>query len=97
MSEDNVSSQAETDLLRAAWEVRAGVVPGVAMPELTKRWLLTSETFYQEDHMSAEEFKAKFPDGRSTYAQYRDEAYDYAKSLNDPRTLNWVEVSWIWY
>ena len=83
--------------MRCAWEVRAGVIPGSAMPEFTKRWLLTSEVYYQEARMPEEEFKAKFPDGKSTFAKYRDEAYEYAKQLTDPRGTNWVEISWVYY
>jgi hypothetical protein len=82
--------------LKVVWEVRAGVIPGTPMPEVGKRWYLTAETWHRE------QFKKEFPDSRSpsqtnTFVQYRDEAYEYAKSLNDPHSFNWVEVTWIWY
>jgi hypothetical protein len=86
-----------TERLRVAWQVRAGVVPGVPMEELERKWFLTSEVFYAEQEMTEEEFKAAHPDGKSTFATFRDDAYEYAKSLNEPRALNWVEVTWIWY
>ena len=85
------------EALRCAWEVRAGIVPGVALPEFGKRWFVTSDVFYREGEMSDEEFKKEHPDGKSTFVKYRDEAYEYAKSLHDPRSLNWVEVVWIYY
>jgi hypothetical protein len=84
--------------LKCAWEVRAGVVPSIPMPEYTRRWFLTSEIWNRENEMSDEEFKANHPDGKNTYATFRDDAYEYAKGLNDSsRYLNWVEISWIWY
>jgi hypothetical protein len=82
--------------VRCVWEVRGGVVPGHSMPEFTRRWILTAGTWHKEKEMSEEEFRESFPDGRSTFARYRDEAYEYAKSLMDPRALNWARVDWTW-
>jgi hypothetical protein len=81
---------------RCAWEVTAGVIPGQPMPEYTRRWFLTGETWERENAMSDEEFKKECPDG-STFLRFRDEADDYAKHLHDPRSLNWVRVEWIWF
>ena len=94
MAEDVTSG---TGRLRCAWEVRAGVIPGKPEEERTRRWFLTSETFHAENDMPEEEFKQKFPDGKSTFMKFRDAAFDYALSLHDPQYLNWVDVSWIWY
>ena len=82
---------------RCAWEVTAGVIPRRPMPEHTKRWGITSETWEAENAMSDDEFKEKHPDGKSSYAKAREEAYAYAASLNDPRYLNWVRIDWIWF
>lgn len=68
--------------LRCSWEVHAGIIPGQPMPEFTRRWLLTSETFYAEEATG------------ETFLRYRDEAYEYAKSLSNPAGLNWVRVEW---
>jgi hypothetical protein len=67
------------------------------MPEHTRRWCLTSETWDAENEMTDEAFKAAHPDGRSTFWEYRDEAFEYSKKLSDPRSLNWVRVDWIWF
>jgi hypothetical protein len=93
MSKDTVS---EGNRLRCSWTVTAGVIPGVPMPEHTRRWLLTSEQFYKENDMSPEEFKTTFPDGQSTFLKYKSEAQLYADSLQDPRYINWVNVNWLW-
>ena len=37
---------------RAAWEVTAGLIPGQAMPEYTRRWALTSSEWYDKDGRS---------------------------------------------
>ena len=82
--------------LRCSFEVFAGIIPGQAMPELTRRWLITSEAWEGENQMTDEQFKAAHPDGRSTFLEFRDAAHDYAKELTDPRTLNWVRVDFVW-
>lgn len=86
-----------TGPLKCAWEVRAGLVPNKPMPEHTRRWFLTSDVWHQENEMSEEEFKRRHPDGKSTFTNFRDNAYAYAQQLNDPRHLNWVSIDWIWY
>jgi hypothetical protein len=82
---------------RCAWIVTAGVIPGTAEEEHTRQWVISSETFYQEDEMSDDEFTKAHPDGKSTFKEYCDEAFEYARSLHNPRYLNWVRVDWIWY
>jgi hypothetical protein len=32
---------------RMCWEVVAGLVPGTPIPELTRRWTVSSETYYR--------------------------------------------------
>lgn len=81
---------------KACFEVTAGIVPGTAMPEHTRRWLLTSETFHSEMEMSDADFKA-VRNGVSTFVEYRDAAYEYARTLVNPKALNWVRVDWIWF
>lgn len=70
------------EMLRTAWEVTAGIIPGKAMPEHTKRWFCTSDEYETNPEIIIKK---------------RDEAYEYAKSLHDPRYLNWIRVDWIWY
>jgi hypothetical protein len=81
---------------RCVWEVTAGVLPGHGEPEHTRRWCLTSETWEAESEMSEADFKAAHPDGKSTFLQFRDEAFEYAARLHDPSYLNWVRVDWLW-
>jgi len=82
--------------MRCIWKVTAGVVPGQSLSEHTRRWIITSENWEKENSMPEEEFKEEFPDGKSTYMKFRDEAYEYAKGLNHPQYLNWVNVEWMW-
>lgn len=72
---------------RCTWEVRGGVLPGTPMPEHTKRFTVTSDTYYEDLELKDEEFKAKYPDGNGVFRQAQKEAYDYALSLQDPDTL----------
>jgi hypothetical protein len=63
----------------------------------TRRWFITSEQWELDNDMTDAEFSKAHPDGRSTFWNFRDEAIEYAKTLFDPRSLNWVRVDWIWY
>lgn len=66
--------------LRAAWEVRAGVIPGVPEDEYSKRFTITSND----------------PDDAEFFIKVRDEAHQYAKDLTSPARFNWVGIEFIW-
>lgn len=74
---------------KGAWEVRAGIIPGTPEPEFTRRWFYSSQD-YEED-------VARPQEENTTFCRLREEALEYARGLHDPRRLNWVEMSWIWY
>ena len=73
---------------KAFIEVRAGILPGQAMPEYSKQWGYTSEEY---------EADAKTPEDQPTiFSKMLDEAHDYAKGLSNPAYINWVRVDWLW-
>ena len=73
---------------KAFIEVRAGILPGQAMPEYSKQWGYTSEEY---------EADAKTPGDQPTiFSKLLDEAHGYAKGLSNPAYVNWVRVDWIW-
>jgi len=76
--------------LRASLEVRAGVIPRTPEPELTKQFHYTEEE-YEEDLAQPEEEK------ETTFVKKVQEAVAYSIPLMNPRRLNWVELTWIWY
>jgi hypothetical protein len=77
---------AGTVRLVACWEVSAGLIPGRPDGEFTRRWPITSPDWHQLGDDAR----------RAAYLKASDEAHDYAKSLEDPRRINWVRVDWIW-
>lgn len=81
--------------LRCMWEVTAGVVPGIAMQQYTKRWGLTSEAFHTELSKANELGEAEGPI-HSSFFDYQKQALAYAETLMHPVRLNWVRVDWIW-
>jgi hypothetical protein len=83
--------------LRASIEVHAGVIPGQPIPKYSKRWDLISDVWEREDAMSDEEFAIAHPDGKSTFFKMNEAAHEYARTLQDPRSFNWVRVDWVWY
>ena len=74
---------------RVIIEVLAGVIPGTAMPEHTRRFAITSK-----DWQTAGEN----PDGQMRLlAETNGKAQGYASLLMlQPNALNWVRTEWIW-
>lgn len=88
--------------LKGAWEVTAGVIPGVAVLELTKTWVYTAEDHAADQALLTEEeaqgLQADRPDATLTrFQKVAEEAGSYWCSMNDPRVNNWAMVRWIWY
>jgi hypothetical protein len=77
--------------LKAAWEIRAGVIPGQAMPEYTKRFVYTS----QDDATDREHFKD--PAYQTIYNLRQMEAYSYHWQMSNRNLNNWTELVFIWY
>ena len=73
---------------KALIEVQAGIIPGSALPEYTKRWGYTSRE-YEEDKLVA-------PDQPTIFSKRLQEAHNYAVGLSNPAYVNWVRVDWIW-
>lgn len=72
---------------KCAWQVTAGIIPGHAMPELTRAWGIASG-----------ELEALDDAGRTRlYRERQSAAMVYAADLMDPHRLNWVRVEWIWF
>jgi len=69
--------------VRCAWEVTAGLIPEKPIPEYSRSWIVTSEVYYS-------------PDGPKFCEDFQKQALDYVKSLQDPRSLNWVKLDWIY-
>jgi len=73
----------------AAFKVVAGVLPGTPIPELTR-------TFpYQAEDLEADKLVPQ--DEPTKYSKLSEEAHLYARGLEDPQQLNWVQVTWIWF
>lgn len=70
----------ETQPTKAILEVRAGILPGEPMPELTRRWPLTAADVQDQD----------------VYLSTMGHAMIYAQSLMDPARVNWVAHEWTW-
>lgn len=74
--------------LRASWEVRAGLIPGQAMPEHTRQFHLTSDEW-------------QGPDGLRLMLLRSSEATAWATYLmalcSSGKEVNWTETTFIWY
>lgn len=90
--------------LRAAFEVRAGVVPGHPILDYTKRFFYT-EADYEKDGALP-----PMPEGHkldmngpldqphmSIFTARLIEATQYMQGLIHPSRVNWVDMNWIWY
>lgn len=76
---------------KAAWEVRAGLVPGTALPEYTKRWSYTSAD-YESDGKHADE-----PQYMTLFNRMQFEAMSYHLQMSNPKLNNWAQLSFLWY
>lgn len=90
--------------LKAAFEVRCGVIPGQPMPEHTRRFFYTSEDYEADAKLPP------MPEGHvidlngpldqphmSTFTRRHIEAMRYYSSLVHPSFVNWADLTWIWY
>jgi hypothetical protein len=77
--------------LKAAWEVRAGIIPGEVIPELTKKFYYTSRD-REEDEAHAKELNYQ-----PLFMKQMACATAYHQQMSDPRVNNWAELAFIWY
>jgi hypothetical protein len=71
--------------VKYAVEVVAGLVPGQPLKEFTRTFVVTSGDWEAAGHHV------------ETVQDQWDEANVYARSLVDPRVVNWVQLSWVWF
>ena len=79
------------EALKAAWEVRAGIIPGQPIPELTKQFFYTSRD-HEEDGEHAKELGYQ-----PLFMKQMACANSYHMQMSDPRINNWAELTFIWY
>ena len=77
--------------LKATWEVRAGVVPGTAIPEYTKCFTYTADE-YETDGAHATD-----PAYQPIFMLRMAEAGIYQLQLSNPKLVNWAELTFFWY
>src|ERR1700751_1259978 len=98
MSGINISKSTEGTRARCCWEVVCGLIPGRdPLPEYTRRWVITGEWWEGLQNMSEDEFAKQYPNGQTEFITYQCEAHEYARSLTNPDSFNWVRVDWIWF
>lgn len=79
-------------------DVVAGLHSEMLIPELHKRFLLSSEEFFRQ---ASDDGDTTFDDGdmQAGAAAFRRtvaEAIAYAESLMDPKRMNYVKLEWTW-
>jgi len=68
-------------MAKCVFQVTAGVIPGVSMPEFTRIWEITQEDL----------------DNPPTFIDKSGAAMNYAMSLQNPERCNWVKFEWMWF
>ena len=68
------------EALKCNVTVTAGVILGIPLPKYTRLWHFTQKDL----------------DASPTYIDRIGSAMNYAMSLQNPQTLNWVKFEWIW-
>lgn len=76
--------------VRCAVEVVAGIVPGTAMPELTKRFFITED-----------QWKGGSTEGADALLEATEKAIAYLQTLQaqcvNGRTCNWIRLDFVWF
>lgn len=77
--------------MKGMWSVYGGIL----LKETDNKY---TRNFYYLSPMYEADVKAMEADSKKTshFQDLRDEALEYAKSIMDPRYLNWVKVEWVW-
>ena len=79
----------ESESLAGCWEVDAGVIPGEPIPGYNRRFFYLSKE---------KEVDLKIPETEPTkFSKLSEEAHQYARELENPRSFNWVRCVWIWF
>jgi len=79
------------EALVAAWEIRAGLIPGQPIPEYTKKFLYTSSD-KEEDAAHAKDIGYQ-----PLFMKQLACAGAYHQQMSDPRVNNWAELTFVWY
>ena len=82
--------------LKAAWTVTAGIVPGEALPALTKRFEYTSVD-YEADALMREGSSMERLAFHANFSKLRAEAMYYWLQMSNPLEMNWAILTFIWY
>jgi hypothetical protein len=77
--------------LAAAWEVRAGLIPGQPIEELGKKF------FYTSSDKDEDASHSKDIGYQPLFMKQMACASAYHQQMSDPRFNNWAELTFIWY
>jgi hypothetical protein len=86
--------------LKASWRVRVGLWPGETemLKDRARQWVYTAEDYAADVEATRGEIPGPHPEKPPTrFETKRKEATEYWVSLNEPRQLNWAELSFTWY
>jgi hypothetical protein len=75
----------------AAWEVRAGVIPGSPVGEYSKKFLYTLRD-KQEDISNRHDLSYQ-----SLFAKQMACASAYHQQMSEPDLNNWAELTFVWF
>lgn len=77
---------AETERVKYAVEVQAGLIPDQPDPVFTKRWFVTSKEWAEAESQL------------NLLVETNGRALGYAAMLmSTPERLNWVRTDWVWF
>jgi hypothetical protein len=83
--------------LKLIIEVSVGVVPGVPLSDLCRRWHVTDSNFEDAAKLAGEQSENGKAIARlELIARVSAEAAAYATSMMRPDLNNWVKLDWLW-
>lgn len=73
---------------RCVWEVRAGIIPGTADQQHTRRWGLTSDEWHSEKGLELFVERAALANAYASYLQLL---------CSQGREVNWTVIDFVWF
>jgi hypothetical protein len=83
--------------VRIIIEITAGVIPGMPADEYSRRFIISSEEWYGEGDASTPEKAAQLKhNSEEAVMKMYGYAQEYARSLWNPKIVNWVTTNWLY-
>jgi hypothetical protein len=87
-----MTNESTEQRVRIVIEVVAGLVPNKPIPDLTRRFTISSDAWYKQGEFESDPESAEI-EVMKAYGF----AQEYMRTLWNPSKVNWVQCNWIYF